>query len=181
MRYTSLMGVPLFQLVVQQMKDPAGFEGTLKTPALVWEGPPVRDAPDDAASPFDSMPTVIGRNDQAVRSGEVRVYFVKKDPRIANPFSMGVTVGRLATNDLVLDDASVSRFHAFLQQDPKTSQWVVTDVGSDNGTFVEGQRLEPKAGRPLVDGARVAFGGAALVFMLPASLARYVAKKSAAP
>jgi hypothetical protein len=174
------MGVPLFQLVARHLKDPIAFKASLKTPALVWEGPPVHEVKDDA-SPFDSLPTVVGRHDQAVRSGEVRIFFVKKDERLTNPFSMGVTIGRLATNDIVLDDASVSRFHAFLQQDLQTGRWTLTDAGSDNGTFVNARRLAPKTGQELPADARVAFGDAILIFMTPAELARYVERKATGP
>jgi hypothetical protein len=176
------MGVPLFQLVARHLKDPAAFKASLKEPALVWEGPPLHEEPQgDDASPFDSLPTVVGRHDHAVQSGEVRIFFVKKDASLANAFPMGVTIGRLATNDIVLDDASVSRFHAFLQQDAKTQRWTLTDAGSDNGTAVDGKRLAPKAGQELPADARVSFGDATLIFMTPAGLARYVERKATGP
>lgn len=172
------MAVPLFQLVIKHLKDPAAFAASLTHPALVWEGPPVRDdAP--ALDTFDSQPTQAGKDEGEVGSGEVRIYFVQKDKRIVNPVSDGVTVGRLLTNDVVVDVASVSRFHAVLRRDDKTGAWALTDAGSDNGTFLGGERLAPQKPRVLADGAQVRFGGAAMTFFMPAGLVRYVAQKAA--
>ena len=49
--------------------------------------------------------------------------------------------GRLATLEVVLDDTSVSRRHAEIRSTPQG--WRVRDTGSTNGTYVNGNRLEP--------------------------------------
>ncbi len=50
-----------------------------------------------------------------------------------------VTIGREAGNGIVINDAEVSRKHTqFVFQGGK---YIVTDLGSTNGTFVNGQRL----------------------------------------
>jgi pSer/pThr/pTyr-binding forkhead associated (FHA) protein len=48
-------------------------------------------------------------------------------------------VGRLADNDIVLDDAEVSRHHAVVS-DTGTS-FVITDLRSANGVYVQGRRI----------------------------------------
>jgi HD-GYP domain-containing protein (c-di-GMP phosphodiesterase class II)/pSer/pThr/pTyr-binding forkhead associated (FHA) protein len=49
--------------------------------------------------------------------------------------------GRLATLEIVLEDTSVSRRHAELRYTEKG--WRVRDLGSTNGTYVNGTRLGP--------------------------------------
>jgi hypothetical protein len=49
------------------------------------------------------------------------------------------TVGRGPGNALVVEDAMVSKFHAVFERYP--SGWCVRDVGSSNGTFVNGERV----------------------------------------
>jgi pSer/pThr/pTyr-binding forkhead associated (FHA) protein len=51
-----------------------------------------------------------------------------------------VSIGRDPTNSLVVDDPRVSRFH--LEVRLSVGTWCVEDVGSVNGTFVDGQRVE---------------------------------------
>ena len=50
-----------------------------------------------------------------------------------------VTIGKGDGNDIVLDDATVSRLHASLEQ--FAEGWCVNDLGSSNGTFVNGDRI----------------------------------------
>jgi len=50
-----------------------------------------------------------------------------------------VTIGRDVKNDIVINDAEVSRYHARLLL--KTNTYVIEDTGSTNGTFINNQRL----------------------------------------
>lgn len=63
-------------------------------------------------------------------------------------------IGRDVTNEVVVGDAEVSRQHARLTRTP--GGYVLEDLGSTNGTFVNGERL--MAPRVLNPGDLVAFG-----------------------
>ena len=71
---------------------------------------------------------------------------------------LGLTsIGRAHDNVFVLaEDAGVSRYHAAVEWDGR--DLTLTDLGSSNGTFVNGRRLEPRAPHPLHDGDQIAFG-----------------------
>src|SRR6185312_3477972 len=65
-----------------------------------------------------------------------------------------VTIGRSAPAELVLEGGAVSRRHCKLEL--QDGQILVTDLGSTNGTFVNGVRLEAPV--VLQDGAALAIG-----------------------
>jgi pSer/pThr/pTyr-binding forkhead associated (FHA) protein len=69
-------------------------------------------------------------------------------------------IGRADYNDLVIPDESVSTTHAKLQR--REGVWVLVDLDSTNGTFVDGDRVKGES--PLAPGATVRFGDISLVF-----------------
>jgi pSer/pThr/pTyr-binding forkhead associated (FHA) protein len=71
-----------------------------------------------------------------------------------------VNVGRADYNDIVLVDDSVSTVHAKLQR--REGVWVVVDLDSTNGTFVDGERISGES--PIVPGALLRFGGIGMMF-----------------
>ncbi|HEY3221667.1 MAG TPA: FHA domain-containing protein [Gemmatimonadales bacterium] len=71
-----------------------------------------------------------------------------------------VNIGRADYNDLVLPDESVSTTHAKLQR--REGVWMLVDLDSTNGTFIDGDPIKGEA--PLVPGATVRFGDISLVF-----------------
>jgi pSer/pThr/pTyr-binding forkhead associated (FHA) protein len=74
---------------------------------------------------------------------------------------MRVTVGRNAGNDVVLaGDENASRLHAVLER--VGPGWCVRDLGSRNGTFVNGARISGE--RALQHGDEVRVGTTRLVF-----------------
>ncbi|HXG32079.1 MAG TPA: ATP-binding protein [Bryobacteraceae bacterium] len=72
-----------------------------------------------------------------------------------------LSLGRAQDNDLSFpDDAGLSRWH--LRIEPHAEGWTVTDLGSKNGTFVNGV---PVAGsQRLVPGDRIRAGGVVITF-----------------
>ena len=76
-----------------------------------------------------------------------------------------VQAGRHPESDIFLDDVTVSRRHAELAR--STGGWVVRDVGSLNGTYVNRQRIEDES--PLANGDEVQIGRFKLVFLTGAS------------
>ena len=52
-----------------------------------------------------------------------------------------ITLGRAASNTVVLDDEFVSTHHARVIQDPASGQWAIEDLNSTNGTVVGGRRI----------------------------------------
>jgi pSer/pThr/pTyr-binding forkhead associated (FHA) protein len=71
-----------------------------------------------------------------------------------------VNIGRADFNDVVIDDPSVSTSHAKLQR--RDEVWVLSDLGSTNGTFVEGERLSGEVA--LGPGTTIKFGEVAVLF-----------------
>ena len=65
-----------------------------------------------------------------------------------------ITIGRDSVNEVVINDAEISRRHARLTF--QGGKYVLEDLGSTNGTFVNGQRLAGP--RVLKAGAVVSFG-----------------------
>jgi predicted component of type VI protein secretion system len=88
-----------------------------------------------------------GRYRLAVRQGPVpgKFYELAKDVS---------TLGRDVRNDIVVNDAEVSRTHCRLTA--QADGYLVEDLGSTNGTFIAGQRLTgPRVLRP---GERLGLG-----------------------
>ncbi len=71
------------------------------------------------------------------------------------------TIGKAAENDVALpDDATASHLHAVLER--FAAGWCVTDLGSSNGTWVNGERIW--ASRRLRTGDEIRIGQTRLLF-----------------
>ena len=76
------------------------------------------------------------------------------------------TVGQAAENDVSLvDDPTASHLHAILERFP--AGWCVTDLGSSNGTWVNGERIW--SSRRLRHGDEIRLGQTRLIFRDPLS------------
>jgi pSer/pThr/pTyr-binding forkhead associated (FHA) protein len=80
------------------------------------------------------------------------------------PLPASAVVGRGEDCDVVLDDGSVSRRHAQLSRDDR-GHYRLEDLGSANGTFVDGARVEVPT--VLADGVKLRFGDVELLFWRP--------------
>lgn len=143
----------------QYVSNRKALEASLSTPLLQWEAPP--------AAPLAERwrITAGGLVGNRPRAGEPLVYEVKKGTAKGNPFAMGVTIGRMDNNDVVLDDESVSRFHAWLQQDAKG--WTLVDADSRNGTWLGSRKLLAKEKVLVTDGVKLKLGTVELSFLEP--------------
>ncbi len=82
---------------------------------------------------------------------------VRRGPQPNQIYEMNkgiITLGRDITNDIVINDPEVSRHHCRLTQGG--GGYTMEDLGSTNGTFVNGQRLA--GARPLSHGDMVGLG-----------------------
>lgn len=78
-------------------------------------------------------------------------------------------VGRSRRSDLVVDEPEVSAKHALLRW--TGSSWFVRDLGSRNGTFVNGKRLEPGEDHSVRVGDTVSFAEARGIWRLASASA----------
>jgi hypothetical protein len=166
------MGFGLNAYVRRYLVSEAALRGALQAPLLVWEQAAV--APGADAPVW--MGTQGGGKPVRPRAEEPLVLEVVKDPAKQNPLSMGVTVGRTENNDLVFADATVSRFHAYLQANGKGG-WRLVDADSSNGTWLGTRRVVPGTPAEIPDGARLRFGDVEVTFYVPDSFLAYVRQR----
>ena len=89
-----------------------------------------------------------------------------------------VTVGRTDDNSLQIEDASVSTHHARLEA--LGNGYLLTDLGSTNGTYLNGEPLEEP--RKLKAGDRVRFGKVDAIYEVPGEpSAQLLPQEDAAP
>ena len=71
-----------------------------------------------------------------------------------------ITIGRSARNDVCIPDPFASRVHAEVRREG--DQYLIQDLGSANGTYYNGSRLEQVV--PLTHGGRIQIGETEIVF-----------------
>jgi S-DNA-T family DNA segregation ATPase FtsK/SpoIIIE len=91
--------------------------------------------------------------------------------RKAESFWDQVTVGRAPTCDLVLDDPAVSSVHAHFELGAGGRTVGLVDLGSSNGTRVEGRAIAPHVVVRLGHGDCVRFGQTVFYFLDHGALA----------
>lgn len=99
-------------------------------------------------------------------AADYEVYPLAKKPGAAFPDR--ITIGRTANNDVVINDTSVSRLHAYLRR--TSAGWVIADAGSKNGSRLRGAPLDARREQPLASRAVVRIGDVELTFFEAADL-----------
>lgn len=103
-----------------------------------WEHKPPASA--TAQTLLEGIPVV----DLSVPVNEVEAGLVlisRRDALVRHPLKHeATTIGRADENEIVVLDLRASRHHARINIDKKTCS--ITDLGSANGTFVNGERIE---------------------------------------
>ncbi len=140
---------------------PAAEPQAPSPPAAVPPAPPVAappTPPQAPPAPTAAPPAPAGQAAETlanliVRSGEL------KGQRFPIRVPV-VNIGRAEYNDIVVPDPSVSSAHAKIQL--REGIWMLADIGSTNGSFVDGERVEDEA--PLAPGAIIRFGDLSVIF-----------------
>ena len=167
---------PAFVLEPQEEPEsPLTLEPPVEaTPAFVLEPQAEPEPPLTLESPVEAAPPVIEAlpplPDSIPEAGPATVRPVAEvllllGDKQLGAFSLGggeLTIGRTPGNDIVIDNVGVSRRHAVMRvQDGKA---FLEDLGSANGTFVRGQKIER---HELQDGDEIAIVKHRLVYRIP--------------
>jgi len=96
------------------------------------------------------------------KSPRVVVLWEGGEAQIAAPLYGSISIGRASTCDLIIQHRSVSRVHAKLHA--VRDGFVIEDLGSSNGTRVQGEPLERGARTPVTFGDVVEIGATLLTF-----------------
>ena len=78
-----------------------------------------------------------------------------------NPYPDRISVGRARNCDIVLRAPSVSKLHAHFQV-RRAGDYDLVDLGSHNGSRVNGARIAPQVPEPVASGDVVQFGDVAV-------------------
>jgi pSer/pThr/pTyr-binding forkhead associated (FHA) protein len=136
--------------------DADAFVARVQDPVLLLEE-------QHGQSSTDRFQTITGRSGesgrQAATTGEDAspsdIISIRKKAR--GKFSNMISVGRTTSNDVVIDLASVSKFHAYFFSKKPSQQWYLQDADSANGTFVDDRPLSKASPALLKDGCSVEF------------------------
>ena len=73
-----------------------------------------------------------------------------------------ITIGRDDVAELALSDGSISRRHCRVERDSESGRYILVDLGSTNGTRVNGTRVDKKV--PLAAGDKIFLGASVIRF-----------------
>ena len=140
----------------QYALDPAGARRRLSGRSVLVYEPPTEG--DTEEFQFQTSGGVLS---VPIGGTEPVVALIEKTQN--NAFQRRVTLGRTTNNDIEIADASVSRFHAWLEKSD-AGEWQLADAGSRNGTQIGGRRIDARALQVLTPGARLKVGSVLLTY-----------------
>ena len=141
----------------------------VERPAAAPVSPGMAPEPDWARSPDPGSRTMVHSTAERVAAGLAdargsrrrRAVLLLGSKRLVVG-DAGVTLGRSRSSDVMVDDPNVSRAHAEVRAHGST--WVLTDLGSTNGTRLNGRRVtQPEVLGP---GDQIEVGTTTLTFDL---------------
>ena len=142
-----------------------GAMGRAAAPAGYQAGYQPAPAPAPAPKPqtmnFNQMADDYDFVPEDTEGRQAYIYDITNDRAFTLPGD-AETIGRESKNDIVIPDINVSRVHAEIRQD-ESGAWILTDLGSTNGTFVNGRQIKSTA---LQDADRIIVGTTNLEFQL---------------
>ena len=165
-------------LTVKELK---ALGGRLTEPFFVKQiGPfalvqkPPRPVVEQMAMRMGAQRTAYASGPASIEQMQLAVYLHFDGLQVATLPPMGtqerLMVGRLPSCDLVINDPSVSKQHAVLSWHGQAGACTVEDLGSTNGTFLNGQALEPRREAFVRDGFLLRFGDADFAYFTSQSL-----------
>jgi hypothetical protein len=154
--------------------DPERFERAHVGLYLFGSRPSTVDQPGAASLAYATQPSMrLSSLTARILQGDVKalleslcLYRIEKSDR--NPWKGRISVGRAPNNDVVVRHASISKLHAHLvptDADPEAIHPLAVtlmDVGSRNGTWINGVQVAADAPRAIQAGDRLTFGAISL-------------------
>ncbi len=106
----------------------------------------------------------MSESNSSSQSGTLRLVALGvASPQVQELRTRRITIGTAAGNDLILNEPTASRRHAALER--RWGGWRVVDLGSTNGTYLNGRRVTSPT--PLARGDELRFGNARFGFVAP--------------
>ncbi|MFN8671186.1 MAG: FHA domain-containing protein [Candidatus Sericytochromatia bacterium] len=86
----------------------------------------------------------------------IEIFPLKKTNK--NPFQKKITIGRTTTQDITIDNTSISKYQGHFEY-LSSEEISFIDRGSTNGTFINNVKLEPSVNNNVKDGDIISFSG----------------------